>query len=840
MLQRKTLFSSGMIVLAAFCLLFAVACDNDTTSGISHSPSQVATDGLVGHVEGVVFDSYTGQPLSGVTVEVDKKTTKTGDNGYWYIGGLIPGDDGKAGGPGVGKIVAFSLNGYRFAAQEFNIDFYNDYQELDPYNEYANVAEELTGVINALYEAAKNGVTVDSNLFLVHNYKAGTKYDRTYSLGLIGLKPLIGSVKGKIKLVTIPYTDAQNIAFTPIDGKGRIIDIEDGVNVWLYEGTPHDVLFTQNGTPAGTTVAAYYGPSATKSGAFDFAQLPVQQSLSLATRGFKNGDYYFAPGATSYRWNGTTFTTFALNASEQQPLKGGAVDVGDIYLFATANYALVVGAETGEATLINPIKADGTVGTIELTFNKAINPAGFEASLYVDAANSEGILADTILSLMVDEWSGDKKTVTLKPATRMGSFAAMRLPYSTNASLPIGRLGISGKAEDGSVIYAVATGTTNGIPVYTAEGIKLIYWELNPTNFGRAIVTTDEIMLQFNKEVHGINSRFGWDNATSTAAGFRLGNDKSIVYVKTDALLPGTDKLLYYQAYSAVDSDDVTGTGLSSIGIQLRKPSSVPLRVIETNLYTGIFGDIPSATEPHFAVDGTITFKLNAAAPAGSRLEAKLYKDIIGGLGNGLSLSQSEVSGETITIKPALPLEPGKQHWLRIEVIKEYETLLGASSVLGVEGIVVAINSNYISFTTAAVNFSSAVTILSNNNSYTSSKLDPSTFSNTPALSFGQTVTVDEAVYIQFNGSVNDNILASGTDADSTDANFRINIERVTTGSSTDKLYRYDLIKVTVVRTSTPAPGSGTYPVSLAVNRANVNVGALNSTFNITLDVLIP
>jgi hypothetical protein len=137
-----------------------------------------------------------------------------------------------------------------------------------------------------------------------------------------------------------------------------------------------------------------------------------------------------------------------------------------VYLFAEPDYALVTAFSVG--TSAAPL---ARTGVITLTFTKAIDPDTFSADLVYNNGRGEPPPGNGTVPLLAS-WSNENKTVTLKGGKEAGALLE-GFPYSADGEKPVGRLAITGKAADGSIIFAVDDDdAATGLPVFTQEGAQ--------------------------------------------------------------------------------------------------------------------------------------------------------------------------------------------------------------------------------------------------------------------------------------------------------------------------------------------------------------------------------
>ena len=687
-MQRQKKTALGVTGLT---LLFILLAAGLLTAGCEQAtdPDPVPRgEGVLGQLYGVVVDSVTGEPLEGVDVTValrDPPLSAVTDAKGAYLIKDVP--------PGTNHTLIYTKAGgavkYRFHTVENVTVDPEQYKKDDPFAEYDVLKGQLPALL--LSEAVAtaggtvnlsftNGVWVTENgagIQVADGVVTGVKLNYTYRFGqglsVVRLAPLTGGIKGTIKLFK---------AVADMDAL-KSVKVQDAVpaastEFWLKE----EELNSKN----------TYGPFTTDAtGLIDAKDLPVGTAMTLTTNGFFTSDGYFYKGLSlPYIFDGSAFTAIA--ADFFTPPQKGQAQLPPMYLFAEPDYALVTAFTAGTSAV--PLAARN--GEITLEFTKAIDPATFKADLVYDNGPSSGPSGTVPL---LATWITATK-VTLKGGQVSGGFIA-GFPYSGNGSQPVGRLDISGKATDGSIIFAENGGdATKGLPVFTEEGLKAEL-DLAPTDIppSRIAISGEAVKLTFNKAVDPNNASFKWG---SNNADYKFADDKKSVFIWTDRLsTTGSGSTLFWVVCAAGDPRDVANSNTSETFT--KAPVNQPLTLESTNIYNGRAdrGPISSTTEANFPVNGNITLTFTRAIPTTAKVRAALKKSSVPStFSDSLTLQSIAFSGKTVTIDPFVDLEANGTYYLRLEITDGMETLFDDNSLSTYSGMVIVGSSPSIQFGT--------------------------------------------------------------------------------------------------------------------------------------------
>jgi hypothetical protein len=678
--MKKMFSNRRMCGIAAGLLLAAVlvlaGCPEPTGSEAAS-----AGRGVLGQISGVVFDKITAQPLEGVTVEIygSSQRTTTDKGGAYLLKDVIPGAD---------YSLSFSKDGYRFTVRTgVDVDA-TAYKTDDPFGEW----EALQDQLQALQDWATNsnvpvapgdswtytegGVWIDGSgtavtiqndhgEFKVVEIKMDYTYRKGIGIDLTGLTPLSGAIKGQIKLFKVTDGDKLNVAMADA------VPIEKGIQVWLKEAAL-DIDGDGN-----DDADVLYGPVSTgDNGSFEFTGLPVETALTLVTNGFSTADgYSYTANATAYVWDGTAAefaqanALTALNTSKANQ----HTNVGDIYFFTAGNYALISESSTG--SIAQPISRSGSIA---LSFSKPINPGTFSATLNYGNAT----IADGGVSLSA-AWSADAKQVTLT-ANIPSTGIIPGFPYSDDGTLAVGALQISGKATDGSSIFADNTNSaTVGIPVYTAEGVKLIGVDVAPASVPSsraAALTSQAVKLTFSKPLNTTTSKFNWNN--NGLADFTFADGDATVYVWTD-LLPDGGADLVCDFTAKADPFD-TGTKTIGNGNEFTKaPTQQKLILESTNIYDARLDLTQKVTgEANFPVNGDIELKFSRVIPSTAVIRATLSttqpNTISAATISPIAIAISGTGTNTLKINPASNLYGDHAYYLAVDITNGTEVIFSS------------------------------------------------------------------------------------------------------------------------------------------------------------------
>jgi hypothetical protein len=703
-MKRKIL--TGAVAFALALVLVLAGCQNP-----SSSDSDGGQRGVLGLISGVVYDTATGLPLEGVTVEVNTGiSTKTDKFGTFKIDDLKPGD----------YQVAYQKDGYQYAVStQFTVDAEN-YKDTDPFGEF----ESLTEMLNALNTWAvrvpdaaggwtfSNGVwlngdgttavTLNPETFEVTPVKIDYDWRYHQELNVQGLVPLTGAIKGTIKLVKTPFgADLKNWKLD------EAVAIQAGVEVWLRDNNG----FSLDG--GATTVNPVYGPVKTAAdGSFSITKVPLDSALEIFTGGFFTADgYYFAPDSAGFAYDYATnaFIPAGLTAQNNGNAEKAADQtytiVDDTYLFTKGSYALITAHSNGNAA--SPLDPKGA---ITLTFSKAIEASKFIAILDEGLGDNFATTTDTTIILDAT-WNAEFTTVTLKPKAAPQAYLAPVFPYSDDGLSPLGYLKIQGYAADGSKIFAdIQVGLSNdGIPVYVTEGLRYLGAEIVDNSSGSiargvAVKTTDVIKLNFSKELDSLNVDVTLGGKTPD---WKV--DGKSLYVFTDTLRVGeTNQNLFYNVVSAADSNDRASDTLNQFADKAIQNQKLALK--ETNLVYEWNGSVINVgADGKFPVtSGSVTLTFTRNIPAGATVKYYVVKD--NGYGNppsGIPATYPDVlftddvpatiatTNDIITITPSVNLSYNTIYYIAVQIEKDKEVIFGSDEIANYDNVLFAVANGF-------------------------------------------------------------------------------------------------------------------------------------------------
>jgi hypothetical protein len=708
--MKKFAWFTAVLLIAA--VLAFVGCNNGTTD-------DVESKGVLGQVSGVVYDGVTGQPLEGATVAIGGyEPVTTTKAGTYSIPDVIPNTE-------LGVIQSYTLSiskeGYGFYTQEVRVDP-KEYADADPFKDWDNIDTQIA-LFTEWIESQGNSIFPDSDIqggasgewtyengvfvsgdgettvtidgsssndfpqFKVVENKLSYTYRYGVPVHITRLQPLTGGFTGKINLIF----DTYNSAWTqPVNGTAAI---KAGVEIYFVDADEYEVA--QNGDHDETT--RIYGPFVTNAdGTFTADKLPAATELAIFINPFYQEfggiAYYFEPFHlySSADWTDpinnpgsapAAFETLAGNeevpAEEESadPTRKGYRNLGELHIFTTGTVAFITGGNVPNANA--PFAVSGS--TISLTFNRPIKIGSFSANLTINAgANGLGAGPEVSQALSA-EWTDDK-TVTLTPAEKLPGYSKISFPYSAAATAPVGWLNVQGFADDGSPIYAA----TNGIPVYTVEGIKLTGVEYiakadAPTR--AAVQIGGAVKLTFSKDLdpNYAGNKFEIDDIL---ADYRFVEDEpASVYIYADQEVTAAADVTF-----AIAALGDTGDQLAdSIGEKVTVGATNKLVLLSTNLYTGLDGvnQKPTGEASIFPVDGTISFTF-ASIPADSKASIELRKDA----GTTVVYTPSAViAGNTVSVPLATALlDAGTIYSLKLRIVQNGVTLYDTPAEAGAKG----------------------------------------------------------------------------------------------------------------------------------------------------------
>lgn len=642
-----------IVALASVGLFFATGCKSEA------EPEPAPALGVVGHINGVLYDSVTFLPLEGVEVHVagiDKTVTSNADGTYKFDN--VPIGDQK---------VTFTKDGYQFAVDTLIVRP-RQYLDDDPYAEYEAFLMQLTALQLAAQQDGNGPVNLE-DIKLIFTY---TKYQ---TLNVSGLVPLRGQIAGTIKLVKAGHSTASSTTLTNAD----FVDIEDDVQLWLHYG---------NG--ALNAGAEIHGPYATANGGFSISNVPMETGYDLEFNDFwQDGFLYVYSAADNFKvWDGSAFNNAVIDPGYDKPM------IYELYLFANDGIVTLESFAAGSVgAAVNP---SGTDPAITLTFSEAIDPNTFGSTTFTAATPTNTVGAATVT--LIPSWSADGKTVTLKPLSRW--------PYSINGLLKIGDVTLSNsiRAKSGSGLF----NSSVSIPVFTTEAIKLDKVDIAPSNVtARVAVSAAAVQLTFTKPLSA-SSTFQWTGGTNGNAFWKFASaDNTSVYVYTDELGTSTSGISY-TAISAADAFDTrTGTMNEVLGAGIEKAAPTPLTLKVTSLWAvPLTKPITAQTEYEVGAPNTastspaITLTFDTAIPA----NAQLYGVTLEDQSNYTSIPVSVTSaGAVVTITPNVRLVAGRNYRINVSITDIVGNSLFSNNDLQIyNGKIANVVYNGISFTTKA------------------------------------------------------------------------------------------------------------------------------------------
>jgi hypothetical protein len=723
-MKRKII--SGMTAAALLFVMALTGCKNPASGGgnlpsvgIEPEPEPELT-GVLGQVSGIVFDSVTARPLADVAVGINSGIcTRTDSTGTFKIADLPPGT----------YDIAYYKDGYRYQAQTIQVDP-AEYKTDDPFGEFQSL-DAMLAALNTWVRRVPDGggpasgwsyqdgiwvsgdgetaVTVNPETFEIRPVKLDYVYRKGINTVAQPLVPLTGAIRGRIRLVKTPFDGISTDDL--LNWKlANMTAVQQDVQVWLVD-TAGYTIGSASASPNIT-----YGPVKTgANGSFQIAGVPVNTALGLRVGGFTQDGHYFAPAGAAYSYdydsNGFTVTSFiaqnnglAPNAEDQT-----YTDAGEVFLFAEGSYALVIDHKAGSP--VAPLMPDGK---ITLTFSKQIDPATFTAALYAGSGGNFDSTTDTSLPLKPN-WTANNTVVELIPAKVPGGYLKPVFPYSSVEAVPLGVIGLTGKAADGSRILAspdAGTGAADrGIPVYVTESLKYLGMEIVDNSAGsisRAVARdSDVIKLNFNKALdpHNVTVTLG-----NRVPDYKVG--ETSLYVFVDALA-GTNQALSFTVVSASDSEDVCA---SPAGISFDK-AQINRKLVLASL-TGIdyiwAGN--AIIDSSFPInEGSITLTFTRDIPEGATVRAAMSKaalDVFPAK-NVISLDSTVVpiniswGGSAVTVRPDVPLAYNTAYYMAIEIEKDREIIFGGDQIgdYGNMLLQTAVNGTYhsISFRTEKI-----------------------------------------------------------------------------------------------------------------------------------------
>jgi hypothetical protein len=588
-MTKKSFWKSAGALTALVSLallgLGIVGCDNATNSDTTDPAERAA--GTLGQVTGVVYDSYTFKPISGVKVVLGSKTTTTNDSGLYVFNDVIPSaTDGGAGaytGQGTNLYeLSFSKNGYQ--SDSYPNVFVNplELQTLGDFDQQQHYLDEQLAMFQAWIDGQvdianagadrdyiggdwqyKEGdvyVNEGAEVAIHYNKETNTfepyefydlkldKYDRVYTYNqtvpLMTLDPLNASVTGTLYY----FTEGQPTA--PVDGVAPV-HVPAGVEVEFYV--------------AGAPGHRYSPVKTNNNGVYTLKELPLNTAGTIAVGGFEVEGKYFPPLESAFS---TNTLSAGLYVDTIDTTTGGANSTTTAlpkYVFAELDPATV----TVEPSVVTDVYAP-----IELIFSKPINPLDF----YVSITNIAGITDFTTVL------STDGLTATLTPANTGSKTKASwpYRPYTLTTAADRVVFGLNARAVDGSRIKDINL----FVQFPTAIALKTV--SIADVAIGAAtyfeVAKGDVVTLEFDQDVKQATFYKGNAQALTTPLRSEIdATDATKVNVFIDAVWGANNNLNGY-----VSGDDEVNNVSSLISVTTIVAKGAPL--VTTNLVDTVIG----------------------------------------------------------------------------------------------------------------------------------------------------------------------------------------------------------------------------------------------------------
>ncbi len=498
--MKKTNVLKSAAIAAMFSLLALVGCNNAVDSE-ARSSSYIAS----GQIFGYVTDTK-GEPLSGVTIALGDKTTKTNDAGAFALTDIpVNATETDTAGTishATGTTQTYTLTAKKDGYLSSTLTGIVVVETTDKSDSALLLATAATAYQKILEEFAKaggagasaitsgslvatDGVVLNSqnindtykgmaNAYatLIEKYQNLSKtYESTFVT--TALTPCNGWFEGSLKITKSPAnditTDADSIKAAP-----------EGVKVKLVT------------TPATGFTSYVYEKTTDKDGKFKFENLPVETALTLKVEGFE-ATYESAGAKETYYYSlmdSTTASTakFTYPGSDLQEdtltikleEKSGAKYKADVLLYSQPAKIIVTETNLLKNTAVAPLALDTPV---TVTFNKPMDYVELVTETGVTTVNEIGEKANYVF----DE---SKKKVTITPKDGFWTASSDTVTFV-----------ISGRAQDGATSFI-----DNKFTVKLDNIIKVKFADVSDADkdaftltFDRELVKTDAVKVTDDK-----------------------------------------------------------------------------------------------------------------------------------------------------------------------------------------------------------------------------------------------------------------------------------------------------------------------------------------------------
>ena len=498
--MKKTNVLKSAAIAAMFSLLALVGCNNAVDSE-ARSSSYIAS----GQIFGYVTDTK-GEPLSGVTIALGDKTTKTNDAGAFALTDIpVNATETTTAGTishATGTTQTYTLTAKKGGYLSSTLTGIAVVETTDKSDSALLLATAATAYQSILEEFAKaggtgattissgsvvatDGVVLNSqnindtykgmaNAYatLIEKYQNLSKtYESTFVT--TALTPCNGWFEGSLKITKSPAnditTDADSIKAAP-----------EGVKVKLVT------------TPATGFTSYVYEKTTDKDGKFKFENLPVDTALTLKVEGFE-ATYETAGAKETYYYSlmdSTTASTakFTYPGSDLQEdtltikleEKSGAKYKADVLLYSQPAKIIVTETNLLQNTAVAPLALDTPV---TVTFNKPMDYVELVTETGVTTVNEIGDKATYV-------FDDTKKKVTITPKDGFWTASSDTVTFV-----------ISGRAQDGATSFI-----DNKFTVKLDNKIKVKFADVSDADkdaftltFDRELVKTDAVKVTDDK-----------------------------------------------------------------------------------------------------------------------------------------------------------------------------------------------------------------------------------------------------------------------------------------------------------------------------------------------------
>lgn len=498
--MKKTNVLKSAAIAAMFSLLALVGCNNAVDSE-ARSSSYIAS----GQIFGYVTDTK-GEPLSGVTIALGDKTTKTNDAGAFALTDIpVNATETTTAGTislATGTTQAYTLTAKKDGYLSSTLTGIAVVETTDKSDSAVLLATAATAYQKILEEFAKaggagasaitsgslvatDGVVLNSqnindtykgmaNAYatLIEKYQNLSKtYESTFVT--TALTPCNGWFEGSLKITKSPAkditTDADSIKAAP-----------EGVKVKLVT------------TPATGFTSYVYEKTTDKEGKFKFENLPVETALTLKVEGFE-ATYESAGAKETYYYSlmdSTTASTakFTYPGSDLQEdtltikleEKSGAKYKADVLLYSQPAKIIVTETNLLQNTAVAPLALDTPV---TVTFNKPMDYVELVTETGVTTVNEIGDKATYV-------FDDTKKKVTITPKDGFWTASSDSVTFV-----------IAGRAQDGATSFI-----DNKFTVKLDNKIKVKFADVSDADkdaftltFDRELVKTDAVKVKDDK-----------------------------------------------------------------------------------------------------------------------------------------------------------------------------------------------------------------------------------------------------------------------------------------------------------------------------------------------------